>query len=148
MVSILLCFSIPFATSLYQKNQMQVIQDEIKSAIRFAKMRALIEGKNLMLMPLSTSNDWSGGMQLRVDNRAPPLFVWHWSSPQIQVNWHGFQSHHILYFAVDNNRNATNGYFLIQSATQPTIKLIVNRLGRVKSEVKAPRHGLHQDISR
>ena len=130
--SILLWFSIPFATSLYQKNQMQVIQDDIKSAIRFAKMRALMDGKNEVLMPLSSSHDWSRGMQLRVDKTTQTLFEWHWPSSSIHVSWHGFLSNHFLYFSADINQSATNGYFLIQSPQQPVIKLIINRLGRVR----------------
>ena len=131
LFALLLLISIPYTARLYQKNQVQVIQDEIKGAIRFSRLRALSEGQDLVLMPRAASNDWSSGMQLM--NSGHRLFEWHWASPQIHVTWHGFQSNHFLRFSPDANRYATNGYFFIQSASFPPVKIVVNRLGRVRS---------------
>jgi Tfp pilus assembly protein FimT len=134
-----LFFSIPFLSSLYQKNQLQVRQDEIKASIQFAKIQAQIRHKNLLLAPIGGKNDWSAGMRLFVDNaqhrytpNAQVLHEWHWKASNISISWHGFQSDHYLLFAAENSKNAINGYFLIQINSELVIKLIVNRLGRVR----------------
>ena len=141
IVATVLIFTIPFASSLHQKNQLQTRQDEIKAAIRFAKTQAQTIGKNLILTPLPNSNNWSKGMQLFIDNpkhRYTPdatiLHEWQWNSSNVQMSWHGFQSNHYLLLAADSSRNATNGYFLIQANSQRPVKLVVNRLGRVRLE--------------
>ena len=130
LFALLLLMGIPYTTHLFQKNKVQVIEDEIKSAIRFSRLRALSEGQDLVLMPMSASNDWSSGIQLV--NSGDRIFEWHWASPGIRVIWHGFQSNHFLRFAADVSQYATNGSFFIQSPSQPVVKLVVNRLGRVR----------------
>ena len=132
LFALLLLMGIPYTTHFLQKNQAEVIKDEIKSAIRFSRLRALSEGQDLVLMPMAASNDWSGGMQLM--KRGLRIFEWHWASPQIHVRWQGFQSNHFLRFAADVSRYATNGSFFIQSPSRPVVTLVVNRLGRVQSK--------------
>ena len=140
ILATVMCFSIPFASNLHQNNQIQARQDEIQAAIRYARTQSQLIGKNLILTPISNSNYWSNGMRIFVDNpqhRYTPdvqiLHEWHWSSPNLQIIWHGFQSNNYLLFAADSSRNATNGYFLIQSQSQVILKLVVNRLGRVRT---------------
>ena len=98
-----LFFSIPFVSSLYQKNQLQVRQDDIKASIQFAKIQAQVRHQNLLLTPIAGNNDWSAGMRLFVDNaqhRYTPkekvLHEWHWKASDISISWHGFQSDHYL----------------------------------------------------
>lgn len=143
LISILLCFSLPHLSSLHQKNQMEVIQDDLKSAIRFAKTEALINDSNLILTPMQDTNDWSHGMLLFIDNTKHHytqddtlLREWHWHTPNVQVAWHGFQSSEYLLFSADASRNAMNGRFVISTndKSKPTVKLVVNRLGRVRRE--------------
>ena len=136
---IVMCFSIPFASSLHQKTLLQARQDEIKAAIRYARTQSQLLGKNLILTPILNSNDWSKGMRLFVDNPkhlyTPDTTViheWHWNKSSLQITWHGFQSNHYLLFASDNNRNATNGYFSIQMQSGTIVKMVVNRLGRIR----------------
>lgn len=134
-----LMFIMPYASSLQQKNQLCVVQDDITSAIRFAKTQALISDNNIILTPLPGMTDWSHGISAFVDNATHQytlddqlLFEWHWQSSAIEVTWHGFQSSQYLLFAAESHRNAANGYFLIKAKSLPPIKLLVNRLGRVR----------------
>ena len=139
LLAILLFFSLPFAPSLYNKNQLQVVTDEVSSAIHFAKIQALLTGDVLVLSPLSGGrNDWSHGMLLFVDNPKHQymsddklLHEWHWNSNVVRVFWHGFQSDEYVLFAADISHSTTNGYFIIKNDTKQ-LKLVVNRLGRVK----------------
>jgi type IV fimbrial biogenesis protein FimT len=101
-------------------------------------MQALAKGKTLTLTPLPNTNDWSKGMLLFVDNskhqytyNTEPLYEWHWKSADTDVSWHGFQSKDYLLFTTDLRSSINNGYFLIKN-TQEQIKLIVNRVGRVR----------------
>lgn len=134
LLSVISFFSLSYTPSLYKKNQLQALTSEIKSSIHIAKMQALIEGKPLMLAPLYPAN-WSNGMELIIDNpnhqKDKPLYEWHWKPANIHVEWHGFQSNEYLLFASDLRASHTNGYFLIKNANQQ-IKLVVNRLGRVR----------------
>jgi len=139
ILATILFFTIPFESSLHQKNQVQVIQDGIKGAVRYAKTQALISGSNIILTPLQNTNDWSDGMLLCMDNakhRCIPddklIHEWHWLSPGIHVGWRGFQSRHYLLFSADASQNAVNGSFTIKSNSKYAVKLVINKLGRIK----------------
>lgn len=139
LTATLLMFSTSITSKLYQKNQIQVIQDNIQGAIRFAKTHALTTGKNMLLTPLMNSNDWSKGMLLFVDNdkhhytpTTQIIHEWHWQYPAIQVSWTGFQSNQYLLFSADANQNAANGHFLIKNKTHKMIKIVINRMARTK----------------
>lgn len=139
ILSIVCLFSLPFLSSFYQHNQLQVRQDEVKAAIRFAKMQSQITQESLLLVPIDNSDNWSYGMRLLVDNpqhRYIPqmrvLHEWHWDSGKIQIHWHGFQSKRYLLFSENPRNNAVNGYFLMQTNQNFVVKLIINRLGSVR----------------
>lgn len=124
---------------MHQKNQVQVVQDNIKSALRYAKMHALTTGHRVILTPLQHSNDWSDGMLLFLDNakhRYTPddtlIHEWHWQSPGIEVTWKGFQSNHYLLFSADVSQNAVNGTFFIKSDSNSIAKIVINKLGRIR----------------
>jgi len=140
LVATILFFTIPFESSLHQKNQVQVIQDDIKGAVRYAKTQALTSGNNLIITPLPYTNDWSNGMLLFIDNATHQytvddklIYEWHWLSPGIDVGWRGFQSSHYLLFSADASQNAVNGSFSIKSNSKSAVKLVINKLGRIRS---------------
>ena len=142
LLAIILCFTLPFGSALYQKNQLQLKANAIKNAIQMAKTQALLTGESLALTPLPEALDWSEGMLLFVDDgkhRYTPglklVHEWHWKLTGIQVTWHGFQSKDYIRFTSELGRNTANGYFRIANATNAPIKLIVNRLGRVKESL-------------
>lgn len=139
IVGMLFCLTTPFAPSFYKKNELQVIVDEIKSAIRYAKLQAIIRGECLILTHRSGTSDWSSGMALYVEklsSRKQPvreslLYEWRWQAVGSHVAWNGFQSKDYLRFGPDLNQSVVNGTFLIDVDSQHPIRLIVNRLGRV-----------------
>lgn len=141
LLSIILCICLPSVPALSKKNQLQVASNDIKSAIHFSKFQALATGNNLLLIPLPGENDWAKGMLLMVDNaqhaynsEAKKIHEWHWNHLGTQVTWRGFQSMNYLLFKSDISTSAVNGYFIIQNVSQKKIKLVVNRLGRVREE--------------
>ena len=140
LLVIVLFFSLPQTSVLYKKNQMRLISDGVKEAIQTAKIQALLLNESLVLAPLSGTNDWSQGLMLFADNSKHQfipgmklLYEWHWPSSGVNIVWHGFKSEYYLIFAPDIRHNATNGYFMIKNTAQQ-VRLIVNRLGRIKQE--------------
>ncbi len=138
LMAIVLFFCNPFAESVFKKNQLELLVDEIKSAIHYAKTEVLLHGESLLLAPLAGSDDWSTGMMLFVDNKAHQyhegsklIHEWHWRPSDFIISWQGFQSNQYLLFATDISRSAVNGHFLIKNNSLQH-QLIVNRLGRVK----------------
>ena len=142
LFAILLCLSFSFAPSLYKKNKLQVVSNEVKGAIQHAKLQALLTGETLVLARLPGAREWSSGMVLFVDNGSHQctsvtkiLHEWHWHSSEIQDSWHGFQSQDYLLFSPDMSRNTVNGSFEITNSIKQKIKLVVNRLGRIKEDI-------------
>ena len=139
VIAIVFCCSYSFAPSLYKKNQLQVVTDDVKGALRFAKLQALLTGDELALTRLPGSSDWSEGMLLFIDNvkhcyehDVKLLHEWHWKSAGFHMTWRGFQSDDYLLFTPDISSSTLNGSFIITKDMQQEAKLIVNRLGRVK----------------
>ncbi len=133
----ILCgYSLSFMPGLYKKNQLQVIADEIKEAIHYAKIEALLNAHTVTLTPLSEHDDWSAGMLLFVDNKTHSytpkttlIREWHWHSGGLHVTWHGFESTHYLRFSADLMSRGSNGHFIVEDSAMNQIKLVVNRLG-------------------
>ena len=136
--AILCAYSMSFMPSLHQKNQLQVMADEIQQAIHFAKIEALTKAHTVTLTPLSEQEDWSFGMLLFVDNKthsySPGISLireWHWHSPGVHVTWKGFESTRYLRFSPDLMSRGCSGHFVVADNALNQIKLVVNRLGRV-----------------
>ncbi len=137
IVSLLLFFAIPFNSSIHQKNQCLVIENDVKQAISYAKTQAWIRGQNLILRP-KYMDDWSHGMILFIDNAthkyhntAPIIHEWSWNFANIVIDWHGFQSRDYLVFYADSRKNVLNGTFNITSHNA-RVRLVINKMGRVK----------------
>ncbi len=142
LTAIVLCISLPFAPALYKKNKLHVLTDDVKAAIQYAKIQAVMTGEQLALTRLPGAGDWSDGMLLFVDNAnhqyttgAKLLHEWRWQSSEIQVSWHGFQSQDYLLFSPEMSSSAVNGSFTLTNAMHQQTKLVVNRLGRVSQHI-------------
>ena len=139
LFSVIFLISISFYSSLHKKIELSIIVEEIKGAIQFAKLEAMIEGENLVLAPIFNSKDWSEGIILFVDNKehkylanSKIIHEWHWGKSKVHVSWKGFQSSNYLLFSNELSRMAVNGNFIIKNLIGGQVKLIVNRIGRVK----------------
>lgn len=139
IIGILALFSPLAFHKLLKKNQIDVTVDEIKMAIQFSKINALSQAHPVILTPISGEMNWSEGMALCVDNplhqcvsNHGTIREWHWFHNGIEVNWLGFESNHYLRFSPDLMGRAANGYFMVKDQSNQPVKLIVNRLGRVR----------------
>lgn len=138
LLSILSFFCFPHWQIIHQKNQLQILQDEIGNAVRFARTHSILRGETLILTPLPDTSDWSSGMLLWVDNPTHQYVLgstlihqWRWKNSGFHVTWHGFQSSRYLLFSADVKKAASSGHFLIAKNSQQPVKLTVNRLGRI-----------------
>lgn len=91
------------------------------------------------MVPLH-DNDWSSGLVLlrERDFLSSPhtvLYAWQWRSMAWHVAWHGFLSDSYLRFTPDLRQLALNGYFFIENEMQPGVKIMVNRVGRVRRQL-------------
>lgn len=135
----ILCgFGLTYLSASQSKNQLQVVADEIKQAIHYAKIEALVNAHTVTLSPRTQNNDWSDGMLLFVDNQlhhnepeTKLIREWKWRASAVHVHWHGFESSHYLRFSPNLMSRGCNGYFIIENNQSKRIKLVVNRLGRV-----------------
>ena len=138
ILAFLFYFSFSFAPSLYKKNQLEVVAEEVRNAINFARTQALSRSEVLVLTHFPDTKDWSKGMLLFVGkgnhrqytSDATLLHEWRWQSKGMKMKWRGFQSMDYLLFSPEISSSAVNGYFLISNNSKK-IKLVVNRLGRI-----------------
>lgn len=140
LVSLLFCFGLPLTTHWYQRQIAWVHQKDIEQAIAHGNQESVILGEPLRLVPFQ-KKDWSSGMVLlrERDLRDPKpsiLYSWQWRDSVYRVIWHGFLSNEYLRFTPDLNQSAQNGYFLIENQAQHGVKLSVNRVGRVREEIR------------
>ncbi|MDF1757662.1 MAG: GspH/FimT family pseudopilin [Legionellaceae bacterium] len=143
IISVVTIYSNSLISYLYQKNQIFVIESEIKSAIRFSRLEAIIRNEKLILSSIDDEG-WSLGMKLysvktntRHQNVNDNLIrEWRWVSRGNTVTWSGFQSKKNLLFMPDINKSVINGTFSIDSGSSKGIFLVVNRIGRVYSKNK------------
>jgi type IV fimbrial biogenesis protein FimT len=140
ILSILFFFCLPLGLSIYQNNHVEVIKNEISTAVHYARTSAALRGLPLILTPLSHTSDWSAGMILFVDNekhqyteKTELIHEWQWKHRGIRVNWQGLYSKNYLVFASDLKHAAASGHFIIQNDQGKTLKLTLNRLGRVRA---------------
>lgn len=141
ILSILCGFGMSCFVGLLNRNQEAVLADEIKQAIQFAKIQALTHDRTLTLAPLSEDADWSKGMRLFEDNQTHQYTThstlireWRWHAKAINVTWHGFESTTYLRFTPALLTRGANGQFIVQDGKKHQIKLILNRLARVREE--------------
>lgn len=140
ILSILFFFCLPLSLSIYQNNRLEVVKNEISAAVHYARTNAALRGLPLILTPLPYTSDWSAGMILFVDNEKHQytettalIHEWQWQYQGVRINWQGLYAKNYLLFAADPKHAATSGHFIIQNDQKKTLKLILNRLGRVRS---------------
>ena len=131
VLAIILCYGLSVSPLLYKKNQIDRVGLDIKNAIHFAQTKARNSSGILILHALSKDQDWSKGIGLYMSD-GQLIYEWPWAISDLHVTWQGFQSNHYLRFASDMRESALNGTFIIHNGSQQALKLVLNRMGRVK----------------
>ena len=141
LVSFLLLIALPLGLADYQKNLLQIMENELSTTLRYARNKALAEHQRLILTLLPNSTNWAEGMILFPDNQQHQytesdklLQQWQWKSQGMKVSWKGFLSNRYLLFAADLKQAASSGHFDLSTLEGQHSVLVVNRLGRVTKD--------------
>lgn len=137
IISGLMLFTLVFSSDFLQKNEQQTLVDELRTAIQYAKMQAIIQGGPVALSPLDRAGNWSTGMTLiKIDKKSKQLQVlhqWQWHHPHWVLHWSGVNKKQAITLSNNPMTAISNGQFhLIHMKSQKEIVLILNRLGRVR----------------
>lgn len=145
IISILLVFSTPLMLALSKKNQIEVLKNELSSALGFARTTATLQDRTLVLQPLNEVESWSKGAILFVDNNKHQmeegtkiLRQWEWKTKGLRVTWKGMRAKPYLIFSSHLRQAALSGHFTIEDGKGKLLKLTINRLGRVRTESCRP----------
>lgn len=115
-------------------NDSQMVIDEIKAAVHYAKIQALLRDQPVFLTPIS---HWSGGIELHYLNpkthSQERLYQWQWHHPRLLINWVGMGSTDRIVLSNNPLHAISNGRFIIKNLrTQDEKHIILNRLGRIR----------------
>lgn len=136
LVGLLLLGSWPFF-SLIQKNEREMLINDIKTAVQYSKIQAIHLGNPVYLVPFGSNENWSGGMVLaRFDqksNKTELIHQWQWSVNSWNINWKGVDSTNRITISNIPNRAMSNGKFILDNRlTNEKVVVTLNRLGRVR----------------
>lgn len=122
-------------THFKNKNERQVILDEIRTAVLYAKTQSLQQGKPVYLTTLDGENNWAKGMRLScVDAQEDILYQWQWHHPEWYVSFKGARNNKGIIFSNKPAQAISNGKFtLTNRQTREEIIVILNRLGRLRT---------------
>lgn len=137
LMVILSVFSISSWTSMRQNNERDVLINEIKTAIHYAKIQALNRGQPVVLLSLDKEQqDWSLGMLLTLKKTQEILYQWRWHHHYWLVQWIGAQNTKAVVISDSPRHAMSNGKFILTNArTQERTMLVLNRLGRIDVQV-------------
>lgn len=130
-------FSVISASFLKYKHEQQIIVDEIKTAIHYAKIQAVVRGRPVYLVPFDQEDNWSKGMKLTQynDNKKAMdvLYQWEWHHPRWSITWNGVSSLNKITLSNSPGSAISNGKFVVSNPyTQEHMIIVLNRLGRIK----------------
>lgn len=139
----LICFAglsllgIISASFLKDKHEQQIIVDEIQTAIRYAKIQAVVRGSPVYLVPFDQVGNWSKGMKLiqynNKKNAMDLLYQWEWHHPRWSITWSGVSSLDKIILSNSPGSAISNGKFVVSNPyTKEHMIIVLNRLGRVK----------------
>jgi prepilin-type N-terminal cleavage/methylation domain-containing protein len=120
-----------------QRNEQDLLVNEIITAIHYAKIQAISYGRPLRLSSKKPNADWSSGMNLSladVDiNTEQLLHQWSWKDNNWNVEWVGVKGLNNIIITNTASNAMSNGRFILHNKhSDEKIILILNRLGRVR----------------
>lgn len=122
---------------LTQKNERQILINNIKTAVQYSKIQAIIIGKSVYLTPLNLTENWSKGMMLvsfnEITKKMDVIHQWQWNLRYWNVNWIGVDSVNRIGLSQSPSHAISNGKFILDNwHTHEKVMITLNRLGRVK----------------
>jgi type IV fimbrial biogenesis protein FimT len=139
IISILSLIGIFSSYSLVSKTEQQIVLDSLRSAIQYAKIKAIYSGKTVFLSSLDDNANWNEGVKLTQVNRMTQqvslIHEWQWHYPHWVIDWVGASSSKYIMISADPTNAISNGHFTVFNPyTTERVHLVLNRLGRVNIE--------------
>lgn len=135
LFAFLLFLGLTASRDLLSNNEQHILVDDIKNAVYYAKNQSLILGKTVYLKSLDKERDWSRGMMLGLidNNQWIILHQWQWEHKFWSVSWAGLDGDKKIRLSYQLMHAISNGTFsLMNHQTKEKVKLVLNRLGRIK----------------
>ncbi len=142
----MLGLSLPQLSIMLAKQRLASSQSELRLLVNRARLEALSRQQRITLCPLATDGrchaDWNGSLAIfgdangnrRQDNGEPLLYQLQ-LDPRVQAQWRGMGPANSLHFSAQGVTFVSNGTFsLCHPGHNETIRLIVNRQGRVRTQ--------------
>ena len=140
LIAVIWSFGLPMTSKDYQQQQLLLIEQDIQQAIHQAFTEAMSRDENILLRPCISCQDWSKGLILIAERfvhdhpKEHIIYAWQWPKMAYHLYWHGFHSNQWLRFSPELNQSILNGYFMIENEHHDGVKLLLNRMGRIKLE--------------
>lgn len=132
---LLLTFSIASYSVILKYNEQEVIINDLKNVIQFAKSYALLNNHTISLKPIDDANNWSKGLVITDDSTEIPKAIQYrsWHHPQWNLKWKGARPANKIVFPGTLSAAVDNGTFILSYKDNALIKkIIINRIGRIK----------------
>lgn len=131
IIACIAIFAMQDHSALHKKNEVIVLKENLATALRYAKISAMTQGKAVYLVPLNPKN-WADGIAMVTSKDKIQLYQWEWKYSAWEISWQGFHTENYLTVAANPQHSASNGRFiLVHKISRETISLSVNRLGRI-----------------
>jgi len=137
LLAILSLIGIASSSYFIQKNEQQIIVDELRTVLNYAKTQAVSRGNPVSLSPLDPTKNWSHGIVLtqfnKKFNKTETLYQWQWHHPHWVLEWSGISSSNAIVLSNNPINAISNGHFTLSHVpTNKSILLVLNRLGRLR----------------
>ncbi len=135
--SILALMSFSSTQLFISTNEEQIIIDEIRTAVQFARSEAYNIGFPVLLSTFNDEADWSNGISISRFNKKlgqfQPVYQHRWHHTHWLIQWSGIKLGNQIHFSNNPMDALSNGHFSIHNPySKKTTILILNRLGRLR----------------
>ncbi|SDT92432.1 GspH/FimT family pseudopilin [Halopseudomonas salegens] len=146
VVAVLLVLALPAFGNLIDRTRMDADASELLRTLRFARQEAVRGNQTLTVAPL-TAQDWNRGWVVFVDrnhngelDKNEPLLRAYEGSGNSAIKANTPLSRYVRYNALGQSQLLNGGFqagtfrFCPQDLTRPGVKMVINRVGRVRVE--------------
>ena len=135
LMAIVAQIAVPAFQDFLERNQQQVLSDQIARAVQHARAHAVTHRTRVELCGsrdgVSCHSDWSQGWLLKELKQDEPLNIMRLKPDKKRLNWSGFQSK--IQFSSNGSSPTGNGRFYSCHKQQISWQLILNRQGRLRT---------------
>jgi Tfp pilus assembly protein FimT len=130
--SVIVLCSIASWSHFKQKNEKEILIAEIKNIIFYAKMRALNEGRAIVLSSKNEDKLWSKGFVLYSMPSRDTMYQWDMKYSNWTLEWLGVNGSQEIVFSGTTRAMSNGAFTLTNKHTEEKVVLTLNKLARMK----------------